>query len=206
MNRKTLPAASRNNGFSLIEVLITMIIVLVGLLSIAALQAKAQIAEFESYQRAQGLIIMSDIIDRMNLNRETLSCFQITTNTSTGTPYMGATGASHIAAPACGASTTEYNTMANNTITALDNLLKGAAETNPDDNNVGAMLGARACISYDNTTELGGQPGTGLYTIVVTWQALAALAAPTVNCANGLYGNENMRRAVSTRIRFADLY
>ena len=75
--------ASKNAGFSLIEVLITMIIILVGLLSIAALQAKAQIAEFESYQRAQGLIFLSDIMDRINLNRETLSCFQITTNTGT---------------------------------------------------------------------------------------------------------------------------
>ena len=55
-------------------------------------------------------------------------------------------------------------------------------------------------------SEVGGQPGTGLYTVVVTWQALAALTAPSYNCANGLYGNENMRRAVSTQFRIADLY
>ena len=196
----------KNAGFSLIEVLITMVIILVGLLSIAALQAKAQIAEFESYQRAQGLIMMSDIIDRMLLNKEAISCFEITNNTTSGTPYMGAAGASHMGTPACAASTTEYNNLADANLTYLDNLLKGAAETSGGGADVGAMIGARACVTYDNTTEIDSQPGTGLYTVVVTWQALAALSAPTANCANGLYGNENMRRAVSTRFRVADLY
>lgn len=196
----------KNAGFSLLEVLITMVIVLVGLLSIAALQAKAQIAEFESYQRAQALIIMSDIIDRMQLNKQTISCFQITDNTTAGTPYMGAAGANHMGTPACAASTTAYNTQADNTLNYLDNLLKGAAETSGGGTDVGAMIGARACVSYDDTTEIDSQPGTGLYTVVVTWQALAALTAPTANCANGLYGDETMRRAVSTQFRVADLY
>lgn len=182
-----------------------MIIILVGLLSIAALQAKAQIAEFESYQRAQGLILLSDIIDHINLNRETLSCFAITTNTTAGTPFIGAAGSGHMGTPACGASTTAYNDIANDAINALDDLLQGAAESEGG-TDVGAMIGARACISYDASTELTGKPGTGLYTVVVTWQALAALTAPSYNCANGLYGNENMRRAVSTQIRIADLY
>lgn len=196
----------KNAGFSMIEVLITMVIILVGLLSIAALQAKAQIAEFESYQRAQGLILMSDIIDRMVLNKETISCFEITNNTTSGTPYMGADGANHMGAPACSASTAAYNNQADTTLNYLDDLLEGAAETSADGNDVGAMIGARACISYDNTTEIDAQPGTGLYTVVVTWQALAALSAPTANCANGMYGDETMRRAVSTRFRVADLY
>jgi type IV pilus assembly protein PilV len=205
MTRKNTHTASNNAGFSLIEVLITMIIILVGLLSIAALQAKAQIAEFESYQRAQGLILMSDIIDRINLNRETVACMAITTNTVAGTPFIGAAGTGHFGTPACAASTTEYNDMADDTIDALDDLLQGAAESEGG-TDVGAMIGARACISYDNTTLIGGQPGTGLYTVVVSWQALAALTAPSYNCANGLYGNENMRRAVSTQFRIADLY
>ena len=205
MTRINIHTARNNAGFSLIEVLITMIIILVGLLSIAALQAKAQIAEFESYQRAQGLIMLSDIVDRINLNRETLSCFAITTNTAAGTPFIGAAGTGHAGTPACAASTTEYNDLADDTINALDDLLQGAAESEGG-TDVGAMIGARACVSYDSTTEVGGQPGTGLYTVVVTWQALAALTAPSYNCANGLYGNENMRRAVSTQFRVADLY
>lgn len=195
---------SRNAGFTMIEVLITMIILLVGLLSIGALQARAQIAELESYQRAQALILMSDIIDRININRATLNCFRFTTNTGSGTPFIGAAGTGHLGTPSCAASTTEYNDMADETITLLDDLLKGAAET-AGGSNVGAMIGARACVSYDSTTELPAKPGTGIYTITVSWQALTDLVAPPDNCANGLYGDEKKRRAVSTRMRIASI-
>ncbi|MGH7463359.1 MAG: type IV pilus modification PilV family protein, partial [Longimicrobiales bacterium] len=145
----------------MIEVLVTLIIILVALLGIAALQARAQVAELEAQQRAQALILMSDIVDRVNANRETLSCFAFTSNVTNGTPYIGATGSNHLGSTSCSASTSAYNTLANNTITALDNLLKGNTET-AGGKNVGAMIGARACISYDAATELGGASGTGL--------------------------------------------
>ncbi len=188
------------------EVLITLIIVMVGLLGIAALQAKAQVAELESYQRAQALIVLSDIVDRMNINREAVSCLAITTNTTNGTPYIGTAGSGHLGTPACGASTSSYNNLAISAINEIDIFLKGTSETTAGGDNAGAMIGARACISYDNTTEIDGKPGTGLYTVIVTWQGMSELIAPTnMNCAVGEYGTETMRRAVSTSVRFADL-
>jgi len=83
----TIKYRHAQTGFSLIEVLITMLIILIGLLGIAALQGKAQIAELESYQRAQALILMSDIMDIMNANRNTVSCFAFTDDTASGTPF-----------------------------------------------------------------------------------------------------------------------
>jgi type IV pilus assembly protein PilV len=195
----------RNAGFSMMEVLIAMLVSLLGLLGIAALQVKAQQAEMESYQRAQALIIMSDIVDRITVHRVTASCFVITTNTTTGTPFMGVAGSGHMATPSCSASTTTYNDQADDAINELDSLLEGAAET-LSGSNAGAMLGARACISYDSSTELSGVAGTGFYTVVVTWQALGDLVPPTANCANGLYGDETKRRAVSTSFRIANLF
>lgn len=197
---------SGSGGFSMIEVLVTLIIILVGLLGIAGLQMRAQVSEMESYQRAQALILMSDIVDRLNINRETINCFVVTTNTTSGTPFIGAAGAGHASAPSCTASTSAYNTQAVNTIQALDGLLEGATET-LSGSNVGSMIGARACISYDATSELGGVPGTGLYTVIVTWQGMADLIAPSnMNCAVGLYGDEARRRAVSTSLRLANLF
>jgi type IV pilus assembly protein PilV len=195
----------RCSGSSLIEVLIALLITLIGLLGIAALQARAQQSEMESYQRSQALIVLSDIVDRININRATTSCFAITTDTADGKPFIGVAGAGHMGAPACSASTSAYNTQADAAITALDNLLKGSAET-LGGSNVGSMIGARACISYDETTEIGGVPGTGLYTVIVSWQAMTDLAPPVANCANGLYGAETKRRAVSTSFRIANLY
>jgi len=189
------------------EVLVTMIIILIGLLGIVALQAKAHVAELEAYQRSQALIIMSDIIDRINVNRATAICFNITSNTTAGTPYLGATtgGGHYDTTTNCTAGTSTYNAMAQQTLIDIDNLLQGSAET-MGGSNVGAMIGARACISYDATTVVNGMVGTGLYTITVTWQGMNSLIAPTaMPCAVGLYGDETKRRAVSTTIRLAEL-
>ena len=193
-------------GFSMIEILIALFITLVGLLGIGALQAKAQQAEMESYQRAQALVLLSDIVDRININRSTVACFAITTDTTNGTPFIGATGTGHVGTPTCTASTSAYNTQAVNTMLDIDSVLQGSREK-LGTNNAGAMIGARACISYDSTTELSGVSGTGYYTVVVSWQALADLTtAGKPNCANSLYGGDAKRRAVSMRFRVANLY
>jgi type IV pilus assembly protein PilV len=201
----------KSSGFSLIEVLIALLVSLLGLLGIAALQVKAQQAEMESYQRAQALIMMADIVDRMNINRSTVSCFVVTTNTTDGSPFIGTVGGGvgHFGTTSCTASTAAYNTQADAAIAEIDNLLQGAAESMNVDGvtvNTGAMIGARACISYDATTELGGESGTGLYTVVVSWQAMGDLDPPSANCGNGLYGAESKRRAVSTTFRIANLF
>jgi len=198
-------------GVSLMEVLITMLIVLVGLLGIVALQAKAQVAQLEAYQRAQALILLSDIADRINVNRETATCFNITTNTVTGTPFLGVNGSGHFSSPSCSASTGAYNSQAIATLNEIDSILQGSAES-LGGSSVGAMIGARACISYDSSTELtdaasANIPGTGLYKIVLSWQGMAGLAEPQgMKCAVGLYGAATNRRAVATSIRLAKLY
>ena len=179
-----------------------MIIILIGLLGIAALQARAQALEVESYQRAQALIMMSDIVDRININRATISCFDLADPTD-GSGFIGVGyGGGHT----CTASLAAYNTQAVAAITSIDNLLDGAAET-AGGASVGSMIGARACISYDAATEIGGVAGSGLHTVAVSWQALVALNVPAVNCANGQYGADDaMRRTVSTAFRVADLW
>ena len=54
----------------MIEVLITMVIAAFGLLGIAALQAKMQLAEMESYQRSHATLLVRHIADRLNANRK----------------------------------------------------------------------------------------------------------------------------------------
>jgi len=65
----------RSQGFNLLETLVALLIVVVGLLGLAGLQARAQVAELESYQRAQALVLLYDMMDRMNNSRTTASCF-----------------------------------------------------------------------------------------------------------------------------------
>jgi type IV pilus assembly protein PilV len=193
-----------NGGFSLIEVLVALVIILVALMGIAALQARATIAELEAQQRAMALILLSDIVDRVLANKNTKSCFAYTTDTTNGKPYIGVAGTSDAVLTACTASTAAYNAQADNALADIDDLLEGSSETAAG-NKVGGVIGARACISYDTTTELTGKPGTGLFTVVVSWQGMADLLVPAAKCANDQYGGLAKRRAVSQSFRMADL-
>ena len=52
-------------GFALLEVLIAIVIVAVGLLGLAGLQAKMIGVEMESYQRSHALILLEDMMNRI---------------------------------------------------------------------------------------------------------------------------------------------
>ncbi len=61
----------RQRGFSLIEVLVTMLIVSVGLLGIAGIIVTNMKNNQSSYARSQASILVNDIVDRMRANRGT---------------------------------------------------------------------------------------------------------------------------------------
>src|SRR4026209_1446790 len=56
--------SSTQSGFSLVEILVTLVIVMIGLLGLAGVQMRAHQAEMESYQRAQALVLVADMVDR----------------------------------------------------------------------------------------------------------------------------------------------
>ena len=57
--------SERQRGFALLEVLITILLVAFGLLGLSGMQAKMGLAEVEAYQRAQAILLVSDMADRM---------------------------------------------------------------------------------------------------------------------------------------------
>jgi len=204
---------SSSTGFSLLEVLISMLIVVVGLLGLAGMQARAQIAELESYQRAQALVLLYDMMDRIGNSRTTAPCYAVTTNTATGAPYFGE-GAT--ATAACSLSNPADQAMAVASMNAWNDLLQGASEKKgAGATKVGAMIGARGCVSYDvgteyvNATSGTNVVGTGEYTIAVSWQGMADTFAPTKACGAGLYGTaaatDTKRRTVWATMRIGTL-
>ena len=58
----------REKGFTLIEILVTVIILAVGLLGLAGLQAAALKYTSTAYQRAQATSLAYDILDQMRAN------------------------------------------------------------------------------------------------------------------------------------------
>ena len=193
----------RSSGFSLLEILVTLVILLLGLLGLVGMQARATSASMEAYQRAQALILVNQMVDVIRANRRVGTCFAFS-NDTVGTPFIGTAGAGYAAPPACTVSTAAENQSALDAITGWDAFLQGAAESLAG-GSVGAMIGARGCISYLAGSELsspsGPLTGTGVYTVSVSWQGLVDSVVPADNCANNLYGNETQRRTMSVSFR-----
>ena len=177
-------------GFSLIEVLVTILILSIGLLGIAGLQSRLQTSEMEAYQRSQALVLLGDMANRLASNRNAASAYV----TGPGNPVgVGNT---------CSTSTASRTDI---DLGEWCNALQGAAESITS-GRVGAMLGGRGCVE---------SLGSGEYLITVAWQGMGPLSAPpaSVACAAGEYdgasgsacANDKCRRVVTTIVRVPDL-
>ncbi|MDB5908704.1 MAG: type pilus modification protein PilV [Massilia sp.] len=168
----------------------TIVILAGGLLGLAGLQARLNVSEMESYQRAQAMILLEDIASRLSVNRNSADDYVTGTSAPLGAgmtcPAAAATLQQRDAREWCGA-------------------LKGAAEKSGT-SNVGAMIGGRGCVESLGNNE---------YLITVAWQGVAAVSAPpaSVACGKDLYDgaagssciSDRCRRAVTTIIRIAPL-
>ena len=172
----TAPLLQR--GGLMIEVLITIVIAAFGLLGIAALQAKMQLAEMESYQRSHATLLVRHMVDRLNANRKNAMEYVTPEPLGTDKGLLDCTGESGAALDLC-----EWS-----------NLLAGAAETYAGEQR-GAMIGARGCV-------INTQPNMPRrFTVAVVWQGLTPTVAPgSTDCASGAYSDPRARRAIVASI------
>jgi len=191
---------SRQKGFSLIEVLVSLAILVFGLLGIAGLMVKGQKASYEAYQRQQALALAQDMVERIRSNPLGAPAYETGVTDGAGMPgYSGTTSA----AVQCVAGTCTADQLAAFDLQEWDRQLFGSSEQLAG-NKIGGILGARGCVEQtDDTTR---------YVVSVTWQgdtdtvapnAVACKSAdgvtdwPTSDCGFGLYGQETKRRMVS---------
>ena len=57
----------------------SLVIAVLGLLGLVGMQAFAHQAELESYQRAQALILLNGIVEKIASNRASAGCYAFTT-------------------------------------------------------------------------------------------------------------------------------
>jgi len=187
----SMPSIARGQrGVTLIEVLVTVIILSIGLLGIAGLQSRLQQSEMEAYQRSQALILLNDMANRIASNRNNAVSYVTGTTSPLGV---------NMTCPANSGSRQQRD--ASEWCTAL----QGASETSGD-SNVGAMLGGRGCVE---------SLGSGQYLVTVAWQGLAPISAPPagVGCGKDSYdgptgstcSGDLCRRVVTTIVRVATL-
>jgi type IV pilus assembly protein PilV len=211
-----LTALRSRAGFTLIEVLVTLVILTIGLLGIAGLMAQGQRSAFEAYQRQQALALANDMAERVKSNRQGVD------DTAVGTTYDGA-----VTLGAAAGDGTRFSALTTGTITncatgtctteevvaydaALwDGLLAGgASETSAATGDaLGPLLSARGCIENINATACpacGGPPSSRqiTYRISVAWQGNYSTVAPADSvCGQGTYQpNDTFRRLVSVDV------
>ncbi len=81
MTRNRTAATNRECGFSLLEALVSMVIISIGLLGLAALQASGIRFNHDAYVRTQATTLAYDVIERMRID----STNAIGTNAYSGT-------------------------------------------------------------------------------------------------------------------------
>lgn len=64
---RNAPAAvrARQEGFTMMEIMITVIVIAIGLLGLAGLQTKMVGVEMEAYQRSHAMILLDDMMNRI---------------------------------------------------------------------------------------------------------------------------------------------
>jgi type IV pilus assembly protein PilV len=191
----------KNVGFSLIEVLVTIVILLVGLLGLAGLQGRALTSQMESYQRSQALILLKDMADRIDTNRANAASY--ITTAARGTGFNGSAVLNCTGLTGSGLDLCEWH-----------NALLGAAETQGAGNNVGAMIGARGCVYQLAASAVGAATP---YLVMVAWQGMNNTFAPDATtttsagqCGYNLYKDKNgiqeaLHRVVSLPVSVACL-
>lgn len=178
------------DGATLIEVLVSLVILMLGLLGLVGVMIQSQRSQVESYQRVQALLLVQDMASRLNANKEVASCYALAGFLGTGNTTVPATAA-------CAVGTGDQKLRVTNDLTEWRNLLLGSAELSGGDL-VGAVLAARGCIT---------RSVSDLYQVSIAWQGAGATAAPPagVPCAQGQYGDDAARRAVSLTVQLGPL-
>jgi type IV pilus assembly protein PilV len=195
-----LDSSRHQRGVTLVEVLVTMVILAIGLLGLVGLQARLQILQLEAYQRAQALMLLKDMSGRVANNRNNAAAYVTGPVSGLEVPLGVGMTCPSVTSPA-----TRQAADAREWCLAL----QGASETiGAASTRVGAMVGGRGCIEPIN-------PAEGVYMVTVAWQGLAPISAPpeSVDCGLGAFDggvgsacvNDLCRRTVTTLVIIPNL-
>lgn len=182
-------------GFSLIELLISLVIFTVGLLSVAGLQMVAKKSNYESLQRTTASQIAYAMLEEMRTNGGGLGIYLAAPDLGGG--QMGAvpvSDCSNPAAPCTAGQKAAYD------LWFWEQVLDGTQEMGVD-GAAGGMLTPTLCISGP------GGGGAGMYQVAIAWQGSASLENSDIDACGagtGKYGDGDAYRRVLQVATFID--
>ena len=157
---------TRSRGFSLIEVLITLFVFAIGILTVAGLQIISKKSNFDAVQRTTASLLGNDIAERMRAN--------LGGNGGALKSYLTeGVGGGTLAVPGtdCTATACSADEMADWDLYEWEQSLDGAAEDNS-----GGLVQPTACIRSDNTVG-----GAGTYHVIIAWRGVSPLSNPSID-------------------------
>jgi type IV pilus assembly protein PilV len=181
MNKRHPKHCDHMRGFTMIDVLISIIILAFGMLSLARVMGQSSLGEMEAYQRSQAMALAQDMVERMNLNRKNADSY-------VGTYAALSTGAG-IGACAASAAGIVRDTCEWKSLLAGDTTLDGVKV-------IGAPIGAYGCIT---------SPSANIYIVAIAWQGMVKTTGSDSACGEGMFDQEENRRVFSTVVQIATL-
>lgn len=174
-------------GFSLLEILVTLIVFSVGLLAIAGLQTVSKQANYESLQRTTASQIAYGLLEDMRTNGDAIGTYVAAASLGGGTRGANAP------VPACTAGAT-CNSIEKATydLWFWEQMVDGGMESSGGTGTGGLML-PTLCI----TGPAGGAAGT--YQVTIVWRGTASItnnAASACGALSGNYGAANEFRRI----------
>jgi type IV pilus assembly protein PilV len=173
-------------GATLIEILVSMLILMFGLLGLVGVMVQSQRAQVEAFQREQAILLAQDMVNRMQVNKAVAGCYVLAT-------YLGVDETTPPADTTCASGSATQKTRFAADMSEWLSMLQGAA-TAVGTSSVGGVPDARGCVTKDATT--------GIYQVSVVWQGSAATSAPPagITCGNTKYSPDTSRRAVALTV------
>jgi type IV pilus assembly protein PilV len=185
---KQMNKINKHSGFSLVEVLVTLMITTIALLGSISLQVVSKRSVYDAMQRTSAAHLANDLFSRMRANSTSLVNYL--PGGTLGQGSMGFAPASDCLNP--GADCTNIE-LAGYDLWQWEQHLDGQLEQ-VNNNPVGGLMSATACVAGP----VGG--GSGNYQIAIAWRGRTGLTNPAINncgAGTGLYGaNDEFRRVL----------
>lgn len=198
--RLLTPALAAARGFAMVETMVTVVVVAFGLLGVAGLVSRSFVTEVESTQRTQAVMMLQDMVTRIEANRANAPGYVTGDNGVTGYVTETIGGVTTVSTEACN----PVAPLADRDRCEWGRLLAGTTEQ-IDNRNAGVLVGAIGCIYEIDAFNR-------IYAVAIAWQGMNAGAPPIVdnnfapnNCGRDRYGNENVRRVMVMPVRLGIL-
>lgn len=185
-------SARRQSGMGMVEIMVTIVILVIGLLGVAGLQIRSQKSEMEAYQRAMAVAFVQDMTARIAAGRGHRSAYVTLAGAATN-PTVYGTGDTTDCEGATGATLEVCEWSAS---------MRGGAEETSGGLSIAAPIGMRGCI-MSVTPDI--PDALNEFIVVGVWQGLTVTADPEVDtpgdvCASAVNFGEGLRRAFVTRV------